>query len=99
MNAPWINPKRPLIERAFDPASAPEGARLIPFLDTKIGECVWPLWRDDEPKICCGADVAILDDGTLLRYCAHHRAMSKGVGTPSEQRAHRTATKLGKHLR
>jgi hypothetical protein len=63
-------------QRNFDPASAPEGARLVGLVDLEKGECRWPLF-DTAPMIFCGCAVTIFDRrGQPNPYCDHHQRLS-----------------------
>lgn len=62
--------------RAFDPASAPAGARIVSLLDLKHGECKWPLFEDG-PMLFCGCAVTSFDQkGQAAPYCVAHAALS-----------------------
>lgn len=63
----------PARQRAFDPAQAPAGARLVALTDLNRGECKWPLFEDG-PMVFCGCAA---DDGQ--NYCPTHRRMARGL--------------------
>lgn len=65
--------------RAFDPAFAPAGAKLVPLVELERGMCKWPLFESG-PAIFCGCAVNALDAaGQPDRYCDHHAQMSRGT--------------------
>ena len=71
------------------PSPAPE-IKPCSLLDLKPHSCRWPLWgRNEKSGDYCGAHAA-----TGSSYCANHRAISRGEGTPSE----RNAIAAAKHL-
>lgn len=64
---------------------------MVGFLDRRANQCAFPLWQTaDEPRFVCGAPVKTLRQP----YCACHRRVMFGPGTPSEQAAIRNARSL-----
>jgi hypothetical protein len=55
---------------AFEPGSAPPGARIVGLEQLGHKDCRWPLYDDpEEPMLFCGAPAK-------GRYCPHHRTLS-----------------------
>lgn len=46
---------------------APVNARLVKLFELEENQCKWPLYKDNDPKVFCGADV-----GERKPYCEHH---------------------------
>lgn len=75
----------PARKRAFDPACAPQGARLVPLTELRTAECKWPLFEGG-PMLFCACAVSTRDrNGQPDIYCATHKAMSVSKASVSQQ--------------
>jgi hypothetical protein len=87
-DAPIVTPPpaQPLrsVERGQEWVALPE-SRMIKISEIRNGLCRWPLWDGPSSGDYCGADC----DGEHA-YCATHRRLARGTGTPGERTAHKT---------
>jgi len=56
---------------AFDPNLAPADALLLPIDELGERQCSWPLYRDGETQLFCGAHTR-----PDKSYCAHHHKVA-----------------------
>lgn len=75
--APGEPGPRPPRKNAFE---ALAGSTPVPMGD-RPKACIWPIDGEDGELLACGLPRAD------LRYCAEHKRIGAGDGTPSEQRA------------
>lgn len=61
----------------------------VSFLELTNLTCRWPISGKPGPEMmCCGAPTMVVGEkGKRHSYCAYHRKMGTGQGTPSERRA------------
>ncbi len=60
----------------FDPAHAPDGARLVRFADLEAGQCQWG-FNHEGKSLFCGCPIDPDSERQFSRYCAHHAVIAR----------------------
>jgi hypothetical protein len=87
MPAPIVDPAKVAAARAkrfadaFDPANAPEPARLTPFAHSTNAHCMW-VYAQDGQKLVCGCTRV---QGKRAAYCEAHTRLATSGGTSITQ--------------